>query len=78
MTSRAQDDHIIWGTNVQAPIWRNYFDRSYFTREERYRSVANRYGYNVTKTIANMCYLENFPPCDTNRLLSCLVPMPVA
>ena len=43
MTSQAQDGHIIWGTNVQVPIEKS-FDQSYFTHEERYQPVANRYG----------------------------------
>ena len=62
----------LFGVLMYRHLWRNCFDRSYFTREERYQPVANRYEYNVTKTIAHKRYLENFE-CDTNRLLYCIV-----
>ena len=68
----------LFGVLMYRRQWRNCFDSSYFTREARYRGVTNRYGYKVTKTIANKRYLENFPACDTNHLLYCVVTVPVA
>ena len=67
----------LFGVLMYRRLWRNCFNRSYFTREERYRGVTNRYGYKVTKTIENKCYLENFLACDTNHLLYGLVTVPV-
>ena len=69
---------MLFGVLMYRLLWRNSFDQLYFTCEERYQPVDNRHGYNVTKTIANKCCLENFPTCNTNRLLCSLVPIPVA
>ena len=68
----------LFGVLMYKCLWRNCFDRSYFTREERYQPVANKFGYNVTKAIAHKHHLKNFPPYDTKCLLYCLVPIPVA
>ena len=68
----------LFGVIMYRHLWRNCSDRSYFTREARYRLVANRYGYKITKTIAHKRYLKNFSECNTNCLLYCLVTVPVA